>query len=323
MESLFDQLIPFDEPQELEEETTVEETTDEEEVEQTETSEDADDRVLAIYSYLTESNFIDEKEGFKGKPEELEEILEQLPTTLFDSALQEVHTDGQDLLNYAFKLGKDASIEKLKAFFDTYINQDSFNIEEEEGAYEYLKSRLSQTGLFKTEAKLIKHLEDLQEDDELIETAKELRQKEEAELATAKKAELERIEAEKQNAIKETQAFYNTITEQVKTLNWDNTRKSQVLKNINPNEVARKNQLIVKSPMALIQLADIYSRFDEKTGIFDLTDYELKLDSKETKTKKDQIIKSKLESSLAKIKQKSEQAEKQTSGFLSQFTKYN
>jgi hypothetical protein len=90
-----------------------------------------------------------------------------------------------------------------------------------------------------------------------------------------------------------------------------------------PNEVVRKNELISKSPMALIQLADIYSRFDEKTGQFDMTDYEMKLESAKTNEKKDKIIKTKLESSLSRIKGNPSQTSETPGSFFSQFNKTN
>jgi hypothetical protein len=156
MASLFDNLVPFDEPQEIPSELDNldtpffdEEESDDPNEELEKLSENSDDRVLAIYDYLTESNIIPKKDEFKGSPEELEELLETLPETMFSNVLQEVHEDGQSLLDYAFKLGKNATLENLKKFFNSYVETTSYDLDNEEQAYDYLKEKFSQTKVFK------------------------------------------------------------------------------------------------------------------------------------------------------------------------------
>lgn len=327
MASLFESFVPFDEQEE--EETTVTEvteTTEDQEDQDTQEEEqpDVDDRVLAIYSYLTESNLIDVKENFQGKPEELEEILQTLPETMFSAALDNVHTDAQDLIDYAFRLGKDANLENLKKFFDSFVGQPQYDLNDEEQAYDYLKQAYAKSKVFKTEDKLNRYLNELLEDGELIDTAKEIKSKEDAQLAEAKKAELDRIKTEQEAAKEQLREFYTNIQTTVDGLNWSKDRKRAVLKNMEPNEVNVKNEAIRKSPMALIQLADIYSRFNPQTGMFDLTDYEMKIDSKKAEKKREDIYKTKLESSLSKIRKSTgKDSGTESSGFFSQFNKPN
>ena len=328
MASLFESFIPFDEQQEEEAPITevIEETEEEQEEEeqQSEENPESDDRVLAIYSYLTESNLIDVKEDFKGKPEELEEILQSLPETMFSAALDNVHTDAQDLIDYAFKLGKDANLENLKKFFDTFVGGPQYDLDDEEQAYNYLKQSYAKSKVFKTEEKLNRYLDELMEDGELIDTAKEIKTKEDAEIAEAKKVELDRIKSEQEASKQQLREFYTNIQTTVDGLSWTKDRKRAVLKNMEPNEVNTKNEAIRKSPMALIQLADIYSRFNPQTGMFDLTDYEMQIDSKKAEKKREDIYKTKLESSLSKIRKSTgKDSGNEGSGFFSQFNKSN
>jgi len=323
MASLFDDLVPFDEPQEIQDDLETQ-TPEEEEIDTPDQHpDDVDDRVLAIYDYLTESNIIPKTDEFKGSPDELEQLLETLPETMFSSALQEVHEDGQSLLDYAFKLGKDATVENLKKFFQMYVETNQYDLNDEEQAYNYLKDKFSQAKVFKSEDKLVSYLEDLQEEGDLLALAKEKFEEDKALRDAAKAKEIADLQETAKQEKENIQAFYTTINNTVKDLQWDKTRKNAVLQNMHPEEVKRKNDLISKSPMALIQLADIYSRYDETTGQFDLTDYEIKLDAKKTESKKDNILKTKLESSLNKIRTKSDSSEGNQGSFFSQFTKSN
>lgn len=326
MSSLFDSLIPFEEAT-PEDNLDIIETPGEDIEEEIESPDDSgddiveDDRVAAVYQYLVESGFVTELEDFKATPENLEPILDSLPETLFTAALSGVHEDAQDLLDYSFKLGPDASVEKLKEFFDAYIAPAALEIETEEDAYNFLKEELKQTKVFRTETQLLKYLEDLQDSDELLDTAKEKLAEKKQALEDSRKAEIEAVKQAEIERENQSRQFYQNIYNTVDELNWDNKRKQVVLKNIEPKEVARKNELIMKSPMALVQLADLYSRFDEKTGQFDLTGFEMKTDSKKTQARKDELIKSKLESSLSKIRSQGKNSGDSSSGFFSQFSK--
>ena len=82
--------------------------------------------------------------------------------------------------------------------------------------------------------------------------------------------------------------------------------------------------MIQSSPMAVIQLADIYSRFNTETKQFDLSDFELKQESKKNLDMKDNAKKAKLDSILSKVKSgKNNVASSQQSGFFNQFEKTN
>ena len=321
MASLFDDLIPYDDPTPQDDNLEVDEvpTEETEDVSQAE-DEDIDDRADALYNYLVESSMISAREGFRPTTENMTEILDSLPEELFTTALSSVHENAQDLLDYSFRLGPDATIENLKKFFDSYVAPAELVIETEEDAYNFLKEELKQSKVFRSEDKLIKYLEDLQDDDTLLETAKEKLEEKQAVIAEARKAEIEQVKQAKLEQEQQSKQFYQNIYETVDGLSWDKSRKAVVLKNIEPKEVSRKNQLILKSPMALVQLADIYSRFDEKTGQFDLTNFEMKTDSKATNAKKDELIKNKLESSLNKIRA-SGKGNESSGSFFSQFSK--
>ena len=321
MASLFDDLIPYDDPTPQDDNLEVDEVPTEEEVDTSQAEdEDIDDRADALYNYLVESSIISAREDFKPTTENMTEILDSLPEELFTTALSSVHEHAQDLLDYSFRLGPDATIENLKKFFEAYVAPEEIVIETEEDAYNFLKEELKNSKVFRSEDKLIKYLEDLQDDDTLLETAKEKLEEKQAALAEARKAEIEQVKQAKLEQEQQSKQFYQNIYETVDQLSWDKSRKAIVLKNIEPKEVSRKNQLILKSPMALVQLADIYSRFDEKTGQFDLTGFEMKTDSKNTQAKKDELIKNKLASSLNKIRVSGKDSGK-ASGFFSQFSK--
>ncbi|MBK8706608.1 MAG: hypothetical protein IPN33_25565 [Saprospiraceae bacterium] len=117
MASLFDDLIPYDDPTPQDDNLEVDEvpTEETEDVSQAE-DEDIDDRADALYNYLVESSMISAREGFRPTTENMTEILDSLPEELFTTALSSVHENAQDLLDYSFRLGPDATIENLKKF---------------------------------------------------------------------------------------------------------------------------------------------------------------------------------------------------------------
>ena len=114
------------------------------------------------------------------------------------------------------------------------------------------------------------------------------------------------------------------IDTELKNLPWQQDKKQQIVQHLQPAKVEEINAMIQSSPMAVIQLADIYSRFNPETKQFDLSDLELKQESKKNLEMKDNAKKAKLDSILSKVKSgKNNVASSQQSGFFNQFEKTN
>lgn len=282
-------------------------------------SEEADDRAIALFNFLKEEELVDVEE-FSGKPSDLVEILDSLPETLFYKAVQSVHADGQSLLSYALELGQDASYEKLKTFFEQYVEPE-VSLDTEDAAEAYLKQALKGNKLFKTEDKINKYIDDLIEKGELVSTAQELEAEKSAARKAAQEEEIAKTKAAREQARIETEKYFESLYETVQSQPWADKRKEAVLDALIPQKVAELNQLIQKSPKAVVQLADIYSRFNPKTGEFDLSDLELKSASKKVVEKKEALIKDRAGSILSNITTKSGKSGKTDKSFWTAFEK--
>lgn len=306
--SLFDDLISVDEPIKVLEDT-VEVTTEdtipdndstlpskgEEEVE-------VDERVNVLYDILVDTGTIDKIEGFVPTVESFEELVEQLPEHFFMQAVSALPEHVQALVEYGFN-NPEATVEDLSKFFSAYI--EPVTIEEpstDDDAYAYLKPILMDNKLFPNEAKVDKYLEELLDEGLLLDKAKEL-YNEQAKLRQEEMQEqLNEVRLAKEQAKEQQVAYYSELYDTVQSLDWEDKRKNSVLDNLRPEEVQRKNALIMQSPKAVVQLADIYTYFDEATGEFDFSNFGIRKLSKQLEGQKEKIQSDKVSSHLSKLK---------------------
>ena len=322
--SIFDDLVDVVTDQPMEdiqiEETQPEEVELEQEVE-TEVVEAEieveDENVMSFYEYLKDNSLIDEIEGFTGSPEQLQEHLNRMPETYLNAAISTLHPDSQALFDYVVALGDKADKNELRKFFDSYLNVEEADLTDESVAYNYLEEKLKTKTEFKNTARLIAYLDSLAEDGTLTELASEIKAEEDSTKDAAKKKEVETLKQAKAAQEEAQVQFFNNIKSELDSYDWKDAKKKEILNNLDPNVATRKNQLIAASPKALIQLADIYARFNEKTGEFDLSDYEIKAASKKVQADKEQKQKDKLTSYLNKSVKTKGTATKE--GFFNQF----
>jgi len=332
--SLFEDLIAADEPQLIlpddEDAPPTEEPKDapsddergnnppatEEESSETseEETEETDDRAVALYNFLKEQELIEGDTEFSGKPSDLVDILESLPDAMFMRAVDSVHPDAQQLLSYAFELGDKASFEALQKFFANYY-EAPVALETDDDAEAYLKNVLKSNKLFNTQDKIDKYLDGLIEKGELLTTAQSIEEERRASREAAAKQATEQAAATRKQAEADAVKFYQTLYDEVQQQPWADTRKNAVLDNLVPQKVNEMNQLIMQSPKAMIQLADIYSRFNPKTKEFDLSDLELKASGKKAEERKEKLAKDRAGSILSGITAK----EKPTKGAAQSF----
>lgn len=321
--SIFDDLVDVvtDQPMEdiqIEETDTPEEVVEiPEEVEEEQEIEVEDENVMSFYEYLKDNSLIDEIEGFTGSPEQLQEHLNKMPETYLNAAISTLHPDSQALFDYVVALGDKADKNELQKFFDSYLNVEEVDLTDEAVAYNYLEEKLKTKTEFKNPARLIAYLDSLAEDGTLTELASEIKAEEDSAKEEAKKKEVESLKEAKAKQEQAQVQFFNNIKSELDSYDWKDAKKKEILKNLDPNVATRKNQLIAASPKALIQLADIYARFNEKTGEFDLSDFEIKAASKKVQADKEQKQKDKLTSYLNKSVKTKGTATKE--GFFNQF----
>lgn len=303
--SLFEDLLGVDEPVNLEvpEEKEVTEDDPQETTEDSPEEVEADDRVKVLYDILVESNIIPEDEEFQPTVENFESLVSELPEQMFMQAVSTLPDFAQELLQLSLQK-PDITIQDFAEFFDTYYVRPS-SIEApttDDEAYEFLKPLIMQTKLFPTEEKATRYLDDLLQDGLLLEKAQEVYNDQQQLVQQERNEQLELVRQQKLQEEQQRVQFYEELYETVQSLDWDKSRKQAVLENLRPDEAARKNDLISKSPKALAQLADIYSYFDEAKGEFDFSELGIRKVSQKVKSSKDNIERDKISSHLSKIK---------------------
>ena len=139
--SLFDDLVSFDEPINLEADEQVETDRDEnidnsdiqtDEVEDREedtnetdesvsedNSEETDDRVEALYELLIENRVIAKQKDFKPTLDNLQGVLENLPEQYFLKAAEALHPDAREVAKALFYLGENATKDEIIKMLDS------------------------------------------------------------------------------------------------------------------------------------------------------------------------------------------------------------
>jgi hypothetical protein len=230
-----------------------------------------------LYEYLAEKGIVEKSDSFN--PEMIEEILDDIPKNMLAKEIANLPSKTKDLLLYAYKLGDQFTDEHLEKFF---AFQQIDSMDEEAIVREHLKNDRTLSRLYDTEEKIIDFIDDLKSSGELSTFSEKIKDIKKEEQKNNLQKEAEQIEQQRIENEKKSKQFIQQVYSTVDSLGWANQRKQEVLKNLEPNEVNRKNQLIRSSPLAIVQLADIYSYFDETKGEFDFS----KLINAKVETKK-------------------------------------
>lgn len=273
-------------------------TTTEEEEEEEETDPLSPEEVY--YGFLKETAPISEIEG-EVTVEKLREVQDTLPEAFFMQAVKSLHPDAQELLSLAFNLGNEATSEKLGDFFNKY-NKGGIDPENITNHREFLYNEYVRQGVFQSEDDLNNFLDDLEDKSKLESYSKTLASKKIEERKEQKNKELAAQEAVRKEKEREQKEFANKIKEQLDTTGWTDARKDVVLTHLNAEKFQSINQQVRKSPKAIVQLADVYSYFDEKTGEFDFSKLvSAKAESIKALGVKKNISKDKFSTSLSRI----------------------
>lgn len=311
MEDLFDFDINPDELLE-EEVATSEETEVEEEVEYEEDIEDEVEEeegdvtpAKIFYDFVVDNGILPPIDNFDGNIETLKSELEDLPVKSFERAVQSLPELSQAVVNYVFSKEIN-SVEDFNEFLNTMVKPayGEIDFDDVDDARDYLRNKYSKMGIYANDDDLEESLDLLEEKGTLVRTAKSLAEKDNAQVRESLNRE---IEVEKQNKLllqKQQQEYAQKLNQGINdTLNelpWQETRKREALANLAPDTINRKNELIRQSPRAIVQLADIYSYFNEKTGEFDFSKLiDAKAESKANVRTKDNYQRDKFSSAVA------------------------
>ncbi len=262
------------------EEPEIEDKVDKEiELKEEEPKEDeVDETEVLLENFKNLYNFLGEE--FDGNLSSMAKTIEELPTKLYNSYLDNVKDDLKPLVNYLFTFGKDAD----KTVVKTYLEAESNFISNAE-AKVYLRKILEKDY---EEDDLDDYLDILEKKDKLLSIANNKKSKEtDAIIQIQLQAKQEALFKEQEQSKK----LVDDIERYMVDNNIHQKQKDAVYKNLSSERIKVVNDEVAKSPEAIVQLALIYDAFDPKTKKFDFS----KISKKEV-TKQMEDVREKLRS---------------------------
>jgi len=262
------------------------EKTDEEDVKYAET---ADSTAIAFYKELKERGYVVETENdkFDGTWEKLDEYLETFPQKVLDQVVQSLPDVSKDILRYIATAGENITKEELKNFFVTYFeDSNEISVETMDDARNYLKDYYSKE--LKLKEKVINTmLDQLEEDEELLEEAKAILQKQ-----TENKKTEKLIQSKEEENIKTKQAMQEKISaikNELQSTQWKPERIQKVQNVLSGKNLSDTLSEVINNPKSLVQLADILTYYDSKTKSINLDHFTKQASTQVVKSIKDRI----------------------------------
>lgn len=261
----------------------------EEIVEEKEYPEDADPVAIAAYEKYVEQGIIDKDDDFDGSWEKLDASLENLPQRVLNTLVAKASDTTKDVVRYIFS-ADNITLEDVVKFVK--VNAEEMNevesVETMDDARSYLEKVYQDRGIKPRQIDAM--LSALEEDDLLLEEAKE--ELEKLNLARKDKPKTEALIAEKENETAEVIAqknkFASDIFTELQNTGWKPSKIEEVKNRISKNDINPILTQIFKSPKAFVKMADFIGHF--KNGDID---YDKFINTIETPKGKD--IKSKFE----------------------------
>lgn len=251
-----------------------------------------------FYNFLVENKFIDNDEEFDGSPEKLESYMQTIGYQAFNKVAENMGEDGKNLLRFALSLGEDATKERLQEFFSVRANIPEIDFNDYDEVRAFLKDFYIATNQY-DEDDVDDRIEILEKKGKLNEYA----ERHYNELMNNVSAYEEQQIQEEQRKQQAKQEVFNSVRSELMSYDWSLEKKKQVADKLNSKEFKRVNSMIQSSPKALIQLADLYTYFDEEKKEFDLSRLvDKRQATKEAQKKLDNIEKNSFSSSLSNIK---------------------
>lgn len=262
--------------------------------------EDADDQAIGLYKTLLEKGTIieDEENPFDGTWDSLDEHLSKIPYYERSKIYSNAPEPLQKLLEFAFADERNITRESIKEFINAYLEDTEEKIPQQfdsiDSAREYLKKEILAQGVM-DEAEVDIALDALEEKEDdgaaLIAKANAIEKKK----AEQKSDKHEQLLAQKRAEAKEAEEAQNKFAQEVSTVfdqtGWSKSRIDTVKRQLINRDTQKTFTTAWNSPKALVQLANLATFYDEKTGEFDLTKFVKQVASKSIKDLKNKQIK--------------------------------
>lgn len=276
----------------------LEEPVIEESIEETPEPEPAspDDVATLFYKELVEQGIASDlqKEGYSWEDvnKVINDYREELPKQVTEAIITSSPEFGQSLIDYIFTKGSSLSREDLKQFMQDYLDdvetlEKDITFDTNDSARQFLTSTYKNQGFRDSQIEaMLDALED-ESDTALKDEAKKYFEKQKENLKSTQK--LQEAKIQKQSQETSMQQFAMSIQEELKNTGWKPTRVNKIREALVSGETNTVLKKASTSPKALIQLANLATYYDEKTGVFKFDDFVKQELTPETKQLKDRI----------------------------------
>lgn len=311
LENNFDNLFPvFDETEELEtnlpiieeEEQEIEKNTPPNSSQDTPDSivEPQDDEIATLfYKELVERNIALPQEGKENYSwEDINTVLthyqENLPQAVANAIISSVSPVGQKFIDYVLTKGNDLTEDALTDFFSKYKTSTSItDFSDLTSARDYLSSKYKDQGFRQSQIDaMLDALEDEEVDGKaLLTEANKFAQKDKSLIDQTLEQE-KQAKAQKQEQIRqENEILYSKTLEAIEATDWKKERKEKIKQHLSSSVFNETLSKAFKSPKALMQIVNLSTYFDEKSGEFKFDDFVRQVTSKSASSLKDAINK--------------------------------
>ena len=260
-------------------EEVVEENTSQSNTE-TETKVEPDEIATLFYKELVENGIATDsnKEGYSW--EDVNNVInsykEDLPKQVTEAIIMSSPEIGQSVIDYVFSKGQNLTKDDLKSFMSDYLS-DLENLEkvndfsDVETAREFLSDVYKSRGIKENQISVMLDVLEDESETALIEEAKKYAELQKSNLKSSTR--IAEAKAQKDELDNEMRIFAQSLENELKNTGWKSNRVDKVRQDLTSgitNDVLKKAS---KSPMGLIQLANLATYYDEKTGRFDFEEF--------------------------------------------------
>jgi len=249
--------------------------------------ENGDDDATAAFNVMFKTELFNEedKKKFDGSWESLEELRNELPNRVIKSAIAQMPETAQKLLFLVNNEGENLTPDKLKTFVAAFVDDNTtedIDITDNDTAREYLEQHYRAKGL--SDKNITRLLDQAEDDDELLDQAKEAYEAENKN----KPSKQDKLLEEQNQKIAAQKTFQDNLIQEMNEQKYSNTAKQRTMNTLkNFKNITNK---IFANPKALVQFVDFAAFYDEKTNTFDLDSYSKRFDSKVAQTMRGNIV---------------------------------
>lgn len=262
-----------------------------------------DEVAVAFYEQLKERGYTFSDE-FNGTWEEIDDYFNNLPQAVLNSVVESLPDLSKDVVKFVATAGQNITKDELKDFFVSYFQDiEDVTLDSNDNARDYLEDIYKKAGM--RPKSIQSALDALEDDDELIATAKEEYEKNKQ---IKSRQMIEQKDQENKLIQQQQKEFMSNIQKELTTSGWKQERVQKISSVLSGDSFSNKMKEIVSNPKSLVQLADLLTYYEN--GEFNLEHLKKQVETKTANSLKDALKKNSFSSASLKTSNSENQVDK-------------